>query len=125
MNAIGWLVAGLLIGGGIGAVGAWLWFRGKAQGPSYQALKKEQEEFKKDVTDHFVQTAQLINQLTDSYKAVFDHMSEGADKLVEPETLRQRLPVTGDNEIRLRRIGAGRGNRKRNDEADSDDPIGI
>ncbi len=125
MNGIGWLAAGLLIGGAAGAVITWWLARGKAGSPSYRKLERDHEEFKEEVTDHFVETAQLINQLTDSYKAIFEHLSEGADKLVDPDTLRQRLPATGDQEVRLRRIGASNRSRKKQDDSDSDDPIGI
>lgn len=119
-----WLIIGLLAGAAVGAAVAWWYFTRRAQTPKYQDLVKQQETFKTEVTDHFVETAQLINQLTDSYKAVFDHLSEGADQLVDPGTLRERLPAVSDKEIRLKRIGAG-GQRKKTGSDTDDDPIGV
>lgn len=97
------VVIGLLIG----AVGAWIWLK-KRGGPtgSVEQLQKENARFREEVNEHFVQTAELINQLTDSYKAVFDHLSEGADKLVDTDTLRERMPRVTSQEVRLKHIGA-------------------
>jgi len=97
------LIIGLLLGG----TGAWVWLRRHGGGDgSVAELKKENERFREEVNEHFVQTAELINQLTDSYKAVFDHLSDGADKLVDKEAVRERMPRVGDHEVRLKHIGA-------------------
>lgn len=120
-----WLIVALLAGAAAGAAGVWWYFAGRAQTPKYQDLVKQQEQFKTEVTDHFVETARLINQLTDSYKAVFDHLSEGADQLVEPDTLRERLPAVSDKEVRLKRIGAGAHRRRQSSDDAGDDPMGI
>lgn len=120
-----WLIVALLAGAAAGAGGVWWYFSGRKQAPKYQDLVKQQEQFKTEVTDHFVETARLINQLTDSYKAVFDHLSEGADQLVDPDTLRERLPAISDKEIRLRRIGAGGQRRAESSDDAGDDPMGI
>lgn len=94
-------IAGALIGGGL----VWLLGGNRSRGASAAALEKENERFKAEVTDHFVETARLINQMTDSYKAVFDHLSGGAQRLVDPKDLSQRLEVE-HREVRLHRIGA-------------------
>ncbi|NDY94546.1 YhcB family protein [Wenzhouxiangella limi] len=99
------VIIGLLIGGT--AVAIWLKKRGGA-GESVASLKRENAQFREEVNEHFVQTAELINQLTDSYKAVFDHLSEGAEKLVEPDVVRDRMPQVTDEEVRLKRIGSPR-----------------
>lgn len=95
------LAAGLLIGGGV----VWLWKQGGGSGRTVAELEQENQRFKAEVTDHFVETARLINQLTDSYKAVFDHLSGGAQRLVDPKDLSERLAVE-HREVRLHRIGA-------------------
>ncbi len=99
----------VLVGLLIGAVGAWIWLksRGSKVG-SVDQLKEENARFREEVNEHFVQTAELINQLTDSYKAVFDHLNEGAGKLVDTNTLRERMPRVTDQEVRLKHIGAPR-----------------
>ena len=102
-------IAGVVIGLMVGATAAWLWMdrKGSSAG-SVETLKRENERFREEVNEHFVQTAELINQLTDSYKAVFDHLSEGAEKLVDEKAVRERMPQVGDEEIRLKRLGAPR-----------------
>lgn len=42
---------------------------------------QEMTNYKQDVTQHFVKTSSLINNMTQSYRAVYDHMAEGANNL--------------------------------------------
>ncbi len=44
-------------------------------------LQKQQQNYQREVTDHFTETAQLFNQLTNSYRNVHSHLAEGAQKL--------------------------------------------
>ncbi len=100
-------IAGLAIGLMVGATLVWLWLDSKmGSGESVETLKRENQRFREEVNEHFIQTAELINQLTDSYKAVFDHLSEGAEKLVDEQAVRERMPRVSDEEIRLKRLGA-------------------
>ncbi len=111
-------ITGVIVGMLIGAGGMWLWARTRSAGPEELArLKRENAKFRDQVNGHFVHTAELINQLTDSYKAVFDHLSDGAETLVDPEALRALMPQVSDEEIRLKRIGAppAPGQRRRDD----------
>lgn len=124
MAELWWLIAGIAVGIVAGAGVVWWRYRGRVHAPHYSALKREHEAFREEVTDHFAETARLINQLTDSYKAVFDHLSQGADELVDPDTLRERLPSTDQEEVRIRRLGSGKKSRRPQDD-DGDDPIGI
>ena len=43
--------------------------------------QSEMTGYKQNVTDHFVKTSNLINNMTDSYRAIYDHMSDGAKSL--------------------------------------------
>lgn len=100
-------IAGALIGILIGGTGVWLWINSWSDGPEEVAkLKRENARFREEVNEHFVQTAELINRLTDSYKAVFDHLSDGAEKLVDLAAVRERMPQVTDEEVRLKRLGA-------------------
>lgn len=102
-------IAGAIVGILLGGTAVWLLLDSKKGGAdSVETLKRENERFREEVNEHFVQTAELINQLTDSYKAVFDHLSEGAEKLVDEKAVRDRMPQVGNEEIRLKRIGAPR-----------------
>lgn len=106
MNTIIWVVIGLVVGGAIGAGLVWMLAVRRAGPMSVNEMKKENARFREEVNAHFVQTAELINELTDSYKKVFDHLSDGADRLVDSEAVRERMPQVGHSEVRLRHIGA-------------------
>jgi len=43
--------------------------------------ENEMTQYKQSVTGHFVKTSNLINNMTDSYRAIYDHMSDGAKTL--------------------------------------------
>ena len=97
---------GLAIGVAAGiALGFWLGRR-RVENTSVASIQRENEQFREQVTDHFVETVRLINQMTDSYKDVFDHLSESAEKLVDPATLSERLPQVSQREVRLKHLGA-------------------
>ena len=68
-------------------------------------LEAEHKKLQEDVMEHFVTTANLVNDMTDSYKAVFDHLNEGATRLVDGAELRERLPLEDARVVTLSRIG--------------------
>jgi len=106
MADIGWILIGLVVGLLAGGGSVWVYSTRAGKDESVETLKKENELFREEVNEHFVQTAQLINRMTDSYKAVFDHLSAGAGKLVDEEAIRERMPQVTDQEVRLKHIGA-------------------
>lgn len=106
MEFVIWLIVGLVIGGGIGALATWWISRARGGAVSVMQLKQENEKFRNEVTEHFVETARLINQMTDSYKQVFDHLSSGAEKLVDDHKLAERLPPSSGQEVKLSNFGA-------------------
>lgn len=106
MSTIIWVVIALVAGGALGAGAVWMFAVRRAGPMSVSEMKKENERFREEVNAHFVQTAELINELTDSYKKVFDHLSDGAERLVDSEAVRERMPQVGHSEVRLRHIGA-------------------
>ncbi len=69
-------------------------------------LQQEHQAFQQQVSDHFVDTAELVNRLTDSYKEVFDHLQTGAQTLVDPQTLQDKLPGDAEQTVTLTRIGS-------------------
>jgi len=42
-------------------------------------------DYEAEVAEHFGQTAQLLNKLTDDYRAVYNHLAAGADKHCDGE----------------------------------------
>ena len=114
-----WLLIGAVAGLVLGGAGVFAWLRyggGEAAGGS---ARRREEAYREEVADHFVKTAELVNQLTDSYKEVFDHLRDGAGNLVDEEILRERLAHRDDEKVTLRRIGYGGGNDSASDTADA------
>ena len=101
-----WVIVGLIVGVAIGALATWSISRARGGVVSVMELKQENEKFREEVAEHFVETAQLINQMSESYKQVFDHLSRGAEKLVDDEKLAERLPPATGQEVRLSHFGA-------------------
>jgi uncharacterized membrane-anchored protein YhcB (DUF1043 family) len=50
-------------------------------------LKGEFGAYREQVTDHFRTTADLIHQMTASYKAVYEHLAGGSQKLCAGEVM--------------------------------------
>lgn len=81
LQALAFFVAGALVGALV------LYFLLPAR-RQYGRLMRERNEAQKDlaqyraeVDQHFVQTAELVNRLTDSYRQVHEHLSHGARDL--------------------------------------------
>jgi len=55
---------------------------------------KEMAEYKHKVTEHFIATAGLVNNLTESYQAVHEHLAKGAQSLCDHQVAVNRLEVT-------------------------------
>jgi uncharacterized membrane-anchored protein YhcB (DUF1043 family) len=97
----------LLAGAVLGAAGATLLAR-RNRGDSEKAelLRSELDGYKQNVSEHFVQTAELVNELTRSYKAVYDHLEQGAYRLVGEEALRRQLADVDAEPVKLEYIGS-------------------
>lgn len=74
-----------------------------------EELQNQQQNYRSEVSDHFAETAQLFNQLTNSYRNVHNHLAEGAQKLAgesDTNTLaalsdESRSALTAENDITL------------------------
>jgi hypothetical protein len=101
-----WIGGALLLGVVLGAaVFAWLTRRDRAEQGEVERLRAELEEYRVEVTEHFVETAQLVNNLTRSYKAVYDHLEHGAYRLVGDEKLRKELGYVEPEPVKPEYIG--------------------
>ena len=86
-----WLIgiAALVVGALIG------YLMGRSGGGNSQAALAEQlndartelENYKQDVAKHFEGTAELVNNLTNSYKDVHQHLADGAQNLCQSEAM--------------------------------------
>jgi hypothetical protein len=106
MEIVIWVIAGIVLGAAGGAAFTYWWTRARGGGDTIGQLKRENQKFREEVTEHFVETGRLINQLTDSYKEVFDHLNKGATELADEKALADRLPASDRDEVRLKRLGA-------------------
>ena len=58
-------------------------------------LQKQAKDYQHEVTEHFNETAQLLNQLTDSYRDVHTHLAKGAQMLTTDGSARTTLKMLG------------------------------
>ena len=66
------------------------------------SLEQEHEAYKDNVHSHFNNTANLLNNLTDSYREVYQHMAAGAQSLC-PEYISQQLTHSAKEQEALTR----------------------
>jgi uncharacterized membrane-anchored protein YhcB (DUF1043 family) len=62
-----------------------------------QELQRSQAIYREEVSDHFNTTAELIQQMTDSYKDVYQHLANGAQGLCSEEVASKLLPTSQGN----------------------------
>jgi uncharacterized membrane-anchored protein YhcB (DUF1043 family) len=90
----------LLAGAGIGAFILYM-LRTKLFGRDVEQRLHEAESslqgYQRDVAEHFAQTSQLVNNLTNSYREVHEHLANGALKLATPAISRQILDSANNN----------------------------
>lgn len=63
--------------------------------------QKELENYKIAVNEHFGKTADLVDNLTQSYKDVFEHLGESAKSLLTEEQLKKHLDTRADKAVTL------------------------
>lgn len=82
------------LGGLLGAIISRSMFPPEQQKMLEESLKTSRSEldhYQREVSQHFAETAQLVQNLTESYKGVHDHLATGALKLTNPEITQQIL----------------------------------
>lgn len=63
-----------------------------------QQAEQKLNDYQSEVTEHFAQTSQLVNNLTQSYKDVHEHLANSALKLTSADISRQMLEA-GDGKL--------------------------
>jgi uncharacterized membrane-anchored protein YhcB (DUF1043 family) len=61
---------------------------------SLQDLERTHARYKDAVSDHFNVTAELVQQMTDSYRDVYQHLASGAQDLCTGEVANKLLPAS-------------------------------
>lgn len=96
-QSIAWLpgilifVIGLAVGGAL----TYLFIPGRRRQQQLLAqiaeLQEKHKHYREEVTDHFSRTADLVNAMTQSYKAVYQHLAQGAESLCGDEAVNPAL----------------------------------
>ncbi|MDO8273335.1 MAG: DUF1043 family protein [Gammaproteobacteria bacterium] len=59
-----------------------------------QDLERTHSRYKDEVSEHFSVTAELVQQMTDSYRDVYQHLASGAQDLCTGEVANKLLPAS-------------------------------
>lgn len=90
----------LVAGAGIGAAALYV-FRSQLLGRDIEQRLHQAESslqgYQRDVAEHFAQTSQLVNNMTNAYREVHEHLANGALKLATPAISRQILDSANNN----------------------------
>ncbi len=85
----------LLIVGAVSAFGGYVVAQERQRraggGKSAAELRTELSEYKENVNTHFQTTAGLLHDMTEQYRAVYEHMASGAQSLCDPDTARTQI----------------------------------
>lgn len=100
-----WLLiaTGVLVGGLLG--GAIALFALRRGGPASGSLRHELDDYRSEVAEHYAETARRVDALTHAYKAVYDHLEDGAYRLVGEGELRERLEDASHKPVTIEGIG--------------------
>jgi uncharacterized membrane-anchored protein YhcB (DUF1043 family) len=61
-----------------------------------KSLEERHERYKDDVSEHFNVTSELVQQMTQSYRDVYQHLAMGAQDLCSSEVADKLLPMGSD-----------------------------
>lgn len=97
------ILAGVLVGALLG--GAIALFVLRRGGPGSGSLRHELDDYRREVAEHYAETARRVDALTHAYKSVYDHLEDGAYRLVGESELRQRLEDASHAPVTIEGIG--------------------
>jgi len=88
-------IAALLTGGAVGAILVKSLHPQEQQNREMEHRLESTEnkltDYQQEVSEHFAETSQLVNNLTQSYKDVHEHLANSALKLTNPDISRQLI----------------------------------
>jgi uncharacterized protein len=95
-------VAALLAGGAIGAILVKSLHPQEQQNRDMEhrleSAENKLSDYQQEVSEHFAETSQLVNNLTQSYKDVHEHLANSALTLTNPDISRQLIEA-GDGKL--------------------------
>lgn len=83
-------------------------------------LEKKIKTYQNDVAEHFEKTADLVDDLTQSYKNVFDHLGKSARDLMTDDQIRQ-IERRQSNKVTLEFLKSEEEEQKQHEEEELDD----
>ena len=85
------IAVGLILAGG--GIGFWLGRLDRAvEQAKLEETRAELDEYRRQVAEHFGQTAGHFQALGQQYKALYEHLAHGSEKLCDAEALDRELP---------------------------------
>lgn len=100
----GWVY--FLMAGGLGLLLGmllmYLFQRKSTTSPDVKTIQKQLDSYQNQVENHFAKTADLIDNLTDSYQQVFEHLSESAEDLLSEEQIKNQLAGRKSREVTIK-----------------------
>lgn len=95
-------IAALIVGGAVGAVLVKSLHPQEQQNREMETRLENAEnklvDYQQEVSEHFAETSQLVNNLTQSYKDVHEHLANSALNLTNPDISRQLIDA-GDGKL--------------------------
>ena len=85
LGAAGLLAVGIGLGFGLAQ------WRVRGQGARAGEIQKELDDYRREVTEHFGQTAEHFKAIGREYRELYEHMASGAESLTDREVLDARL----------------------------------
>ncbi len=79
----------LLIGLGLGFWAAQL--RSGKQAAKAADVQEQFDDYRRNVTEHFGRTAEHFQAIGEQYRELYEHMASGADTLLDPQTMEEKL----------------------------------
>lgn len=95
------LISYVIVGIIIGFLFTFIFMRAKNTNQSEQKMEQKLNAYQNKVEAHFAQTADLIDNLTDSYKKVFEHLSESANQLLTEEQVQRQIEQRNNRQVTL------------------------
>ena len=85
LGAVGLLAVGIGLGFGLAH------WRMRGQGARAVEVQKELDDYRREVTEHFGQTAEHFKAIGREYRELYEHMASGADSLCDREAVDVKL----------------------------------
>ncbi len=102
MNGMIYIMVGGVFGLLLGMLIMYLLQKQSAGHSDARTVQEKLDAYQEQVEGHFAKTADLIDNLTESYKAVFEHLSDSAETLLTEEQIKNQLANRKSREVTIK-----------------------